>query len=555
MVLGLILDKRDCAMKSPGLAFTGLSLLVFSAAACTTATATPTRLEKVAPTAAILPTAIPEATPAPTAAILPTATPEATAAPTPAPRPTVEPTPDELVPLNATGPWLVGVGDEGLIAFNPDGTGRTRLFASEFATVPEDWQIGIVDWWDYSISDSGWVAATVPGDEGSNPEPRLILARLPSTEPVREVPILAAEVEAQLQEDMVGLWADIHLALSEEIQSLSWSPDDRYLAFAAAVEGLSADLYAYDTTLDQVIRLTDGPNQPDFLGWSPDSRWVIHREIRGLQYQEGGIGYEILGTWAAAVDGSGVRSIPGVSGRFGIMGWVSPTRFVAFYSPGHPYLDPWQFEVIDFDRGPVAPLYEGYFHDLALHAESGTLAIVVPADPGRMEAPLPAGLYLISAEGGDPQIVPLQEPLEDPNARDAYYAELNWSAPLGAFLLTTPSNKVFAVSPEGEVTPISDGECNLADVSPDGRWTVFVNCPDSDGLKIRDLVNGQVIEYAAERAYRVRWLPDSSGFYYFEGEYRASRLMMITVPDGSPELIHPDPGTLDAFFIVGWPAN
>lgn len=542
-------------MKPTRSAFKGLPLLVFAAAGCiaTPATATPTRpARKVAPTT-ILPTATSAATPRPTAAILPSAIPAATATPTATPSPTIEPTPEELVPLNAAGPWLVGVGDEGVVAFNPDGTGRTRLFSAQFETAPENWHLGFGGW-SYSISDSAWVAVAAGARDDTDVEPRLLLGRLPGTETVREIVLLSAEVEAQLVPDMVGLWADIHIAV-EDLQPLSWSPNGRYLAFTAAVEGLSADLYAYDTRLDQVNRLTDGPNQPAFLGWTPDSRWVIHRAIRGLQYQEGGVGYEILGTWAAAADGSDAKSLPGVSGRFGIMGWVSPTRFVATYSPGHPYLDPWRFEVIDFERGPVAPLYDGYFHDLALDSNSGKLAIVVPSDPGRMEAPLPAGLYLISAWGGKPRMVSLDGPVEDADAHGGYYAELNWSAPLGAFLLMMPSAKVLIVSPEGEVSPVSDGECDLAEVSPDARWAAFVSCPDPVGLKIQDLVNGQEMRYSAERAYRVRWLPDSSGFYYFEGEYRASRLMMITVPDGSPELIHPDPGTLDGFFIVGLPAN
>jgi Tol biopolymer transport system component len=45
------------------------------------------------------------------------------------------------------------------------------------------------------------------------------------------------------------------------IDSLAWSPDGRYLAFAGQMDGLSSDLYVYDIESRTVERLSDGPEQ------------------------------------------------------------------------------------------------------------------------------------------------------------------------------------------------------------------------------------------------------------------------------------------------------
>ncbi len=65
---------------------------------------------------------------------------------------------------------------------------------------------------------------------------------------------------------------DVYLVLHGEgfLDTLAWSPDGRFLAYVAATDGPSADIYVYDTQTSEVRRITDGPNQPELLGWSPE---------------------------------------------------------------------------------------------------------------------------------------------------------------------------------------------------------------------------------------------------------------------------------------------
>jgi dipeptidyl aminopeptidase/acylaminoacyl peptidase len=456
-----------------------------------------------------------------------------------------------VVPLNEVGPWLLGVADEGVVAMNPDGTGRTVLFSGELDRDPPVW---LNLWWDAASTDTGWIAVRAPGDEGSNGSPRLLLARLPGTEPIREIPILSPEHAARMQDlDEDGssnLWsADEYLALHGEgsFRTLSWSPDGRLLAFVATIDGPSADAYVYDTEIDQVRRLTDGPNQPKLVGWSPDSRWVLHLEIKDI-FLGDGIFYDDEGLWAAAADGSGSKRIQGVSGSLLLAGWLSPTRLLGLHYGSGP-LPPYRMEVVDLNSGLVRTLYPGTLLQWAVDPGSDTLAFVAEADAFREEDTLRPGLYIVSTTGGAPRLVGFDDPVDE--SRSGLVAELQWSSALSAFLVRTGADWIVAMSPPGEIIREFEGECTLPLVSPDRRWLAFGSCFDRDGIRILDEQDGRVRQLTSEEFHDLTWHPDSSGLFYFQGRNPA-RLMFVGVLEGTPRLVHPNPGFDNDLDVLGW---
>jgi Tol biopolymer transport system component len=58
-----------------------------------------------------------------------------------------------------------------------------------------------------------------------------------------------------------------------EIFNPSWSPDGRYIVYAASVGGLM-DLFILDTETEETRRLTDDPYADLQPAWSPDGRWI-----------------------------------------------------------------------------------------------------------------------------------------------------------------------------------------------------------------------------------------------------------------------------------------
>ena len=460
-----------------------------------------------------------------------------TAAPTPSPTavPIVSPTPTPVRALDPAGPWLVGMTDQGPVAINPDGTGWTEFFARAA-------NANSAGWLEAELSSTGWMAAIVAGSEGF---PTSLVIGRPGMGIVRKLPILTPELEAEMdQPDENGLpkaWTqDVYLALDAEgwLDTLAWSPDGRTLAYVAAVDGPSADVYVYDTVADEVRRLTDGPNQPKLLGWSADSRWVLHLEITDINLGDG-IWWDTLGLWAAAVDGSQAKKVPGVERPLLLLHWGSPTRFMVIYY-GHGPLPPAQIDLIDVDTGPVATLYPGFVYQWAIDPETGTLAFLVdpsddPAEPG-----LEAGLYLVSPERPTPQLVGYADSAKQPHLD--YTDAPVWSAELNAFLIPTSDDRVTFVSTAGEMFRRIEGECGLPVPSPDGRWLAFRSCSRiSSGIRVLSEQDGRVLELSLGTVGEFFWGPDSAGIYYFQGSDPA-QLIYVPIPEGLPRLIHPDSG-------------
>lgn len=423
----------------------------------------------------------------------------------PQPAHTPEPSPTAEVPLNATGPWLVGSGSDGMIAMNPDGTGREVLFGS--ASQGPDSRASDL-WWDEEVSSAGWVAVRAASGEGTADPPRLLLARLPTTRLEKELPILSPDLAAKMLElDETGTRKvrseDVYLSIHGAgfLDGLSWSPDGRTLAFVGAMDGPSADVYTYDTETDEVRRLTDGPNQPKLLGWSPDGRWVLHLEISDI-FLADGISYEMHGLWAAATDGSGARLVEADSGSVLIAGWFSPTQFAALHYSLGPS-PPFWLELVDLEPGSFATLYTGTVRQWAIDPVTRTVAFPVDATGFRDEDLRKPGLYFACPSTGAPRLVGFDDPKDD--LQSGLVAEVVWSPELGSFLVRTYADGAYAVSTQGETVQYFD----------------------------------------------LFWYPNSSGLYYFQGKDPA-RLMFVPVEGGDPHLVHPAPGFFSDYWAPDW---
>jgi TolB protein len=93
------------------------------------------------------------------------------------------------------------------------------------------------------------------------------------------------------------------LSMGGQMDSPSWSPDGRYLAFAWNGEG-TYNIYVADVASKQVLRLTrEGRNENP--AWSPDSRHIAFQSNRSGRWE----------IWAMHVDGSEPRQLTRGGGR------------------------------------------------------------------------------------------------------------------------------------------------------------------------------------------------------------------------------------------------
>jgi dipeptidyl aminopeptidase/acylaminoacyl peptidase len=113
-------------------------------------------------------------------------------------------------------------------------------------------------------------------------------------------------------------------------QSIAWSPDGTQLAFAGQMDGLSSDLYLYDLGSQAIQRLSSGPQEVEWIDWSPDGKWILD----GSSYFVGeGMTYDV---YATSRDGKVSRKLL-TDYRMGSgVTWLNGSEFLTYQSENGP---------------------------------------------------------------------------------------------------------------------------------------------------------------------------------------------------------------------------
>jgi dipeptidyl aminopeptidase/acylaminoacyl peptidase len=413
-----------------------------------------------------------------------------------------------------------------MVAMNPDGTGLTAL-----NILSRVW------------STTRWVAARTYSDFFSPKDVSIRIIRLPTREPVRTIRLLSKDLATQVEENEdwdPNLAPDVYQAVLTDRPTMRWSPDGRYLAFIAAKDGPSADLYVYDMQTDQVSRLTDGPNQAVLMDWSLDGKWIIHMEATDFFTGEGGFAWHISpkAVWAASVDGSEVKKLYDVEGDVEVlMGWRAPSVFVVLSSHGSS--PPSGLRSVDVNSGRIFTLDNRDITRVAADWKTGTVAYVVEhVGPEGVEM----GLFLIQP-GWATSIR-----LDTGGWGLPHWVE--WFPETGLFYADFPRGTIIFTS-SGEVLERIEAEC-IPFPSPDGQWLAFGRweCPydseSQDGLRLYTTDGEFVRQLSTERVSRPIWKPDSTGIFFNVrtpiGDDYLLRFMYAPLPEGEPWVVHPNPG-------------
>jgi hypothetical protein len=460
---------------------------------------------------------------------------------------TPSPTPTINVPLNEDGPWLVGSSIEGLIFMNLDGTGLIQM------TIDGDWSF---PWPESSSFSEKWVAL----ETGNRPDTREVdlknfpddlayrLLQIPAGQFERTIPLISSKMVSEIRQ------VDYRMPFPTIIDALfsspiEWSPDGRYLAFAAALDGPSSDLYVYDTARDQIRRLTDGSNETFIMSWTPDSQWILHAEVTSYASPTVLIGGRprAKAVWVASPDGSQVRKVYDVNDevvQFQV--WLSPSVYVEQMIMDY---ENYRFNIntVDIRSGEMTSIYPcfGSFTGITSDGEilfwSDESTEIITSHPQyTCNDPLPSGFYLFK----DGNSIPfLQIP---DNAK--------WNEALQKFIVwTSRGTEIWDLSGQF-ITTFSQEKCYPL-VSPDGQWLAFWHPCDEDYQSDRRIrfydPEGEMLQehyLKADCWYWnpdtplmvdcLYWNPDSSGIFLQDG----SQLWYLSPQDSEPVLIHPDSG-------------
>lgn len=297
-----------------------------------------------------------------------------------------------------------------------------------------------------------------------------------------------------------------------------WSPDGRFLAFAAQLSGPSSDLYVYDVQTGEIRRLTDDLRILIDVTWSPDGKWLLYENAMPGRNYTGATLHRM------PADGSVVLDSPILEEGYwwsGI-GWISPNLFlITGQGDGG---DPYALRLLDVESGMMRDVWPKAYLSYAFDPLSQTFAI------NGFE-----GVFLIS--------------LVDRTRRSM--EGIDWiigstGSPEYRFVGLKNGKLVFVLD-DGTVIQ-SDLEFTPSDilVSPDQQW--FILFRENYGRVPLTLISssGEIQRILSDLEVIVAlWRTDATELIYASNE----KLFHIIIPDGKPELIDQcAPGDKDCYF-------
>lgn len=449
-----------------------------------------------------------------TAPLAPTPTtaslrPTSTASPQPIVLPTeaIPATPEPVGGISQVGPWLVYPSADGTSLHIYDQTNghQTRVTTGKLLH-PDELPLGV-------SPAGGWLAFRTS-------DLRLQILHLPDGRLQMITPLVSPELQKIAQNS--GEAQPEALSIILQAGGLAWSPDGRWLAFLAAVDGPSSDLYIYDTQTKAIRRLTSGMNQAATPFWAPDGLWVLVQE---MERRPGSLAWRVNAVWAAAMDHNEVRKIytpPLESNGEVFLGWSGEENLVCY-----SLVDG---QGSDLRLAPLSARWmqhevSGPFSRAALNPRMGDVALIQPD-----------GLHLYQ-----PGSAPSQQ------VRVGAWSRLMWSPVDGRFQAGGAAGVLLFDSMQNTLLLANDSE---AAASPDGQWLLgWGEASDGGqpGLRLYSPGGQELQRITADPVQVALWQPDAKGFFFQShgGLYHAS------FPTVSPVLVDDDAGPGLAWVQVG----
>ncbi|KAA3648065.1 MAG: hypothetical protein DWQ07_03475 [Chloroflexi bacterium] len=407
--------------------------------------------------------------------------------------------------LTLNGPWLVFANETGIWAVNPDGSGLKQLTNQPIAGGQELID-GIPTFMGRQVA---YITAT-----GFDKDLTLHIVALPQGSEIFSTPLISEAVYAQGD----GGFAPEPVKTAGSLKMTEWSRDGRFLAFMAALDGPTLDLYLYDILSGEVIRLTDGPSQAIRPSWSPTGDYIFHMGVDSIGT---GAGMSMAGAWVSNLDGSEVRSLydPRGSGDEVIVGWIDDLALVIH--SWNALCGTHNLRTLDIQTGSQEALWQGYFEQVALDPFSGTTVVSVGPIQSDCNEDDRQGLFMVSRGIPARQII------------DQEVKDVVWSPEAMKFFSRTELGTQ-AISLNGEWQAIAEIADNFPPiVSPEGELLAWFGTEKLWVGPLADSIENPPQKVFNEGVTHATWTPDGDALFIFS----ENRLWFAPAPQYIPSLV------------------
>jgi hypothetical protein len=289
------------------------------------------------------------------------------------------------------------------------------------------------------------------------------------------------------------------------------------------------------------LRLTDGPDQAYDPVWSPDGKWVVHAAARAFGT---GAGISVTGMYAARPDGSGTISLYAPSERSGgenVLGWLNPHTPVT--SSWFITCGPSDIRWTDLDMPKTNPQFKGCLSAAAVG--HGSVLFAQSPETAMFDKNPRPGLFLITENERSPRLI-----------GDADIREIVWSEGSGSFLARAADNRLYEISPSGEIRVLPDSEPRIPTVSPDGRFWALSDAfyPNSvSGVWVGEY--GQALRQIFADSItpgQILFSPPGNALYFLDA---GGNLYRADAPDWAPVLLAANLQPASSDLSLAWVLN
>ena len=322
---------------------------------------------------------------------------------------------------------------------------------------------------------------------------------LPATEPQKITPLLTLSLQRRIVNEE-GKLAFYALEAVTRTNGLAWSPNGRFLAFNAALNNDSSDLYVFDTLNNRVERLNGLFTHNASPFWSSGGNWLVSQELTRDT---------LTGEWRAenvtrirvpGYDDQNSLYLPAARSQSEVfVGWINTRNFISYSLTAD---GPSSLRQINVDAISEALIYPGGFVQAAFDPASGMLAFIVDQDSAVQEG-IVAGVYVLQPDRADYSL----------------YRAGDWERvhfePGGMFIAAGPQGVLVFSADGDEVFLPGEGDVRL---SPNGSWMVAWGTGEGSvqGARLYQPPSDRSLQTLTDiQVDRVFWTPDSKGFYLF----------------------------------------
>ena len=357
---------------------------------------------------------------------------------------------------------------------------------------------------------------------------------LPAFEIKKISPLLSVSLQRKIVNDESARALET-LDVITQPGGLAWSPDGRYLAFTAALNNESSDLYVFDHLNDRIDRVNGLFTQNATPFWAPGSNWLVSQEYDRTVSGESWRSVNVTGLRTPGFDSQNTLYLPASASQSEeFVGWINSQNFFSYsLTPDGPAM----LRQINIERFRESVIFTGPFDQAAFDPNTSSLAFSVNTEQASSQG-MVAGIYLLRPDHANYSLY-----------RAGDWKRLSWDP--GGMFIAESTQGVLVFNAEGEDIFLL-GESN-ARLSPHGNWMIAWGTGDDStaGARLYQPPSSRALQTLVDVPINAAlWQPDSKGFFL----YGDGHLYHLIFPGLNPKEIAGEfleEGTLEMIWVEG----